>query len=115
MNAAKEAGLAEGRKAGREAERARFAAILGCEEAKGRQVLALSLASESDMEVEAAKKILAASPVAVEKKGGAFEQAMAATPNPKVGAGGEGGGGDDAAEESKKTLAAYYGAMGVKK
>ena len=77
----------------RTAERARIQGIQGCEEAKGRDKLASHLALNTDLSVDAAKAILAASPV--EKQEAAapagasanpFEQAMNNTPNPQVGA-----------------------------
>jgi signal peptide peptidase SppA len=109
VNAAKESGVGEGRKL----ERARWAAILGCDEAKGRGNLALTIAGESDMDVEGARKILAAAPVQTETKGSPLAGAMALVPNPKVGADG-GDDADDAAAEARKTVAAYKAAQGVK-
>jgi capsid assembly protease len=86
-------GVAQGRTEGRTAERARVNAILGCEEAKGREGMARTVAMETDLDAEAAKKLLAASPVQTEKKNPLVD-AMNKVPNPNVGA----GGGEDEAE-----------------
>jgi signal peptide peptidase SppA len=67
-------------------ERARIAAILNCEEAKGREQLARVLALETDHTPDQAKKILSASPVAAASPN-ALEQRMAQLGNPKVGTG----------------------------
>jgi signal peptide peptidase SppA len=53
------AGLAEGSKAGAAAERERIGAILGCEEAKGREASASHLALSTDLSLDAAKGVLA--------------------------------------------------------
>lgn len=81
-------GKAEGEKAndraaGVKAERERIAGILGCDEAKDRGKLSLHLALQTDTDVEAAKKLLAASS---KEGGGSFAAAMASLGNPKVGA-----------------------------
>jgi capsid assembly protease len=75
----------------RAAERARMSGITGCEEAKGRESLANHLAMNTDMTVDAAKAILAASPKAEPPKtetnpANPFAAAMDATKNPNVGA-----------------------------
>lgn len=77
----------------RVAERARVSGIMGCDEAKGRETLANHLAMNTDMSVDSAKAILAASPKAEEKKPepaasttNPFEQAMNASQHPNVGA-----------------------------
>lgn len=72
----------------RKAERARVNGILTCEEAKGRESLANHIAMSTEMSVEDAKKMLAASPKAEPKadaKPNGFEAAMANTQNPNVG------------------------------
>lgn len=73
------------------AERARVKSILSCEEAAGRSDLANHLALNTDLSVEAAKSILAASPKVEPKpaaSASAFARAMAETGNPEVGADG---------------------------
>ena len=69
-------------------ERARVKAILNCESAKDRTELANYLAFETDMSAEQAQKILAAAPVAVEKRstGTVLDTLMDASPQPEVGA-----------------------------
>lgn len=74
---------------GVKAERARIGAILSSEEAKGRTALATALALESEIEAEAAKKILASSPLQGAAEPNRFAAAMAGLSNPKVGVGGE--------------------------
>jgi signal peptide peptidase SppA len=72
------------------AERQRIAAILTCEEARGREELARMLALETNHSVEAAQKILKASPVAAAATvaTNALETRMSQIANPKVGVGG---------------------------
>ncbi len=70
----------------RKTERERLAAILGAPEAKGREELARTLATETDLSVEAAKKILAAAPAAAALGVNPLASAMAQVPNPTVGA-----------------------------
>lgn len=88
----------------RVAERQRVAGITGCEEAKGRESLANHIAMNTDMSVDDAKKMLAASAKTEEPKPGAnkenrFEQAMNSGKNPNVGADGTGGGGGTEADD----------------
>jgi signal peptide peptidase SppA len=64
-------------------ERQRIAAILNCEEAKGREQLAQTLALETNHTVEAAKKLLSAAPTA--PKANPLEAKMATIANPAVG------------------------------
>lgn len=73
------------------AERERVRAILNCEEASGRADLANHLALNTDLSVESAKGILAASPKVEVKPAAAssFAAAMSATGNPEIGTGGE--------------------------
>jgi signal peptide peptidase SppA len=79
----------------RTAERARISGIQSCEEAKGRETLANHLALNTDMSVDAAKAILAASPTAAATPAAAtpaaaapngFKAAMDASQHPNVGA-----------------------------
>lgn len=78
-------GVKEGTALGAKAERARIAGILGSEEAKGREPLARAMALESDLEPEAACKMLAASPIPVIAPANALAAAMGDLKNPKVG------------------------------
>lgn len=78
------AGLSLGRTEGAQAERARVKAILTHDEAKDRGAVAQSLALETDMSVEQAAKVLAATPKA--SPGNALASVMAGISNPKVGA-----------------------------
>ena len=76
----------------RQGERARIAAILGHEEAKGRESLANHLAMNTDLGIEAAVAILSATAKVEPKKestaANPFEAAMDNTPNPNVGSDG---------------------------
>ena len=77
-------------------ERARISGIQSCEEAKGREALASHLALNTEMSVEAAKGILAASPIATpaaaapaapaKAEGNPFKAAMDSGAHPNVGA-----------------------------
>jgi len=89
------------------AERQRIAAILTCEEARGREQLAQMLALETNHTLEAAQKILKASPVAAAAatSTNALETRMSQIANPKVGVGGEAGQENDIAAEVQKVLA----------
>lgn len=89
-------------------ERLRIKAIQGCEEAKGREQLASHLAFETSMSVDEAKALLAASPKAVasEAASNPFAAAMAATPNPNVGADGSQA---DANDDKTAALLRDYG------
>lgn len=80
----------------RVAERARISGIQSCEEAKGRETLASHLALNTDLSVDAAKAILAASPAAAAAaapapaaaapKSDPLAAAMASAKHPNVGA-----------------------------
>lgn len=73
-----------------ETERARIAAILGLEEAKGNEALAQQLALTPGLDAESAKRILAAAPKAnatPPPPANPLAAAMANVANPKVGAG----------------------------
>lgn len=79
--------------AGKTAERTRIQSIIGLAEAKDRTALANHLALSTDLSVETAKGILAASPVVVAAaaegaKDNGFKAVMAATENPNLQAGG---------------------------
>jgi signal peptide peptidase SppA len=84
-------------------ERQRIAAILNCEEAKGREELARMLALETDNGVAAAKKILLAAPAA--SKTNALDARMSALANPKVGVPGDHQADDSIAAEVQRVLA----------
>lgn len=81
----------------RTAERTRVSGIQGCDEAKGREALASHIAFKTDMSVEDAKAMLAASPKAeaaapvVASKPDAFKDAMDKSLHPQVGADGDNG------------------------
>lgn len=120
--AAHEAAVADARAAGMKegatTERARIGAILGSEEAKGRESLAQHFAFKSDMDAEAAVAALSAAPKAeapapaAEQPAQTFEQAMA-NGNPDVGASTPGNG-DEATDTAAQTreLAAKLGLKG---
>jgi ClpP class serine protease len=86
--AARADGVKEGETTGHangvKAERERIGGILGCEEAKERTTLAAHLALETNTDIDAAKKLLAASPKS--GTGNGLHTAMAQLKNPKVGA-----------------------------
>lgn len=86
-------------------ERQRIAAILNAPEATGREALARTLALETSMSPEEAKKILAASPVAPAAAAPVDPLAaqMAKVANPKVGTGEQEP--DTEASEAAKILA----------
>ena len=78
--------LANARTEAAKAERARVSGIQSCEEAKGRESLASHLAFNTDMGIDAAKAVLAASPKADVSTGkSGFEQAMNTGKHPEVG------------------------------
>lgn len=104
----------------RTAERARVDGILNCEAAKGREDLANHLALKTDMSVEAASGILAASPKkeaaapaqTPAAQGAGFKEAMTQTGNPNVGADNAGKGGGEEMSAAQRILAdqaAVYG------
>jgi capsid assembly protease len=112
---AKEEGVAEGVKAGVAQERARVGAILGCDEAKGRQAQAQYVALKTDMSPEDAKGLLAASPAehaasaaASSVPKGLLVDAMSAkaNANPEVGASVDQDVAVSALEKAKNDLAA---------
>jgi capsid assembly protease len=76
------------------AERQRITAVLTCEEALGREGLARTLALETDQDVETARRILKAAPVATvapAAPANPLAAAMGQLRNPEVGAGADGG------------------------
>jgi len=75
----------EGRQEGKTAERERVKAILAAPEAEGRAELARSLATETDLDAEAAIRVLSSAPEQA-KGGAALSAAMANVHNPIVGA-----------------------------
>jgi signal peptide peptidase SppA len=87
------------------ADRQRIADILTCEEARGREDLARVLALETDHTVEAAKKLLKASPAGGKPAIGVLEQRMAHIPNPQIGIAGEAGMDESPAAEVARILA----------
>lgn len=80
--------IAQGHTAGAQAERSRIAAILGSEEANGREAMAKTFALETDLDAATAQKLLAKSPLEAQAAaaGSEFAAAMAKVQNPKVGA-----------------------------
>jgi signal peptide peptidase SppA len=89
------------------AERNRISAILTCEQAQGRESLARALALESDMDAEAAGRILAMAPKdAAVAPLSPLAAAMARVPNPRVGADAGGAGADDEQTEIRAILVA---------
>jgi signal peptide peptidase SppA len=103
----------------RTAERTRIAAIIGSDEATGREDLANHLALETDTAADAAVAILAKSPkAAAEKKPGGLDAAMTETGGgADVGAGGGGGDSDkeDASGEATIALARQAGLSAVRR
>ncbi len=75
----------EGRQEGKTAERKRIAAILAAPEADGRADLARSLATETDLDAEAAIRVLSSAPSQVGKSH-LLHAAMEGVSNPVVGA-----------------------------
>ena len=104
------------------AERTRVSAILGCEEAKGRQSTATALANQG-LALEVAQAILktvpaeaAAPPVApaAAAPGATFNAAMAQTPNPNVAVeGGAAGAQGEQRDHAKAVLAAMASETGI--
>jgi capsid assembly protease len=83
-------------------DRQRIAAILTCEEARGRDELARSLALETDMNLETARRILATAPTA---RPNALETRMGQLPNPAIGVQGDRSAGESVAETVASILA----------
>lgn len=107
----------------RTAERARIQGIQSCDESKGREKLASHLALNTDLSVDAAKAILAASPAEKTQAAApaaavnAFDAAMNASAHPQVGADATGdapGAEQQAAAMTSAILADYAKASGRK-
>lgn len=100
-------GEKSGRAAGEKAAAERIGAILGCEEATGRESLARHLAFNTDMSAESAKATLAASALAPAPKTPSNGLDALMDGNPKVGgdATAGNGGGDKDEEEISKAVA----------
>ncbi len=92
------------------AERTRIAAILSCEESKGRELQAQTLALETDLNAEQAAKILAAAPIPSAKpdKNG-FVAHMNNMKNHAVGTGGEPVDGETEEGAEAKAVLALFG------
>lgn len=95
----------------RKAERERISGIMGCDEAKERQVLAKHLATGTDMSVDAAKAVLAVAAKEAKAEGGnGFAAAMDRSGGAGVGADGKdgkgGGEGDGEGDGQQKPSAA---------
>lgn len=86
-------------------ERQRIAAILTCEEARGREELARTLALETNLSLDAAKKLLSTSPAASQTATNPLEARMGQIPNPKVGIQGDAQMDDSPAAEVHRILA----------
>jgi signal peptide peptidase SppA len=87
-------------------ERQRIAAILTCEEARGREDLARMLALETNHSVESAQKILSKAPApAPAQKPNALEAHMGQITNPVVGTPGDAAHDDSPAAEVQRILA----------
>lgn len=105
----------------RTAERARVAGILGCEEAKDKQKLANHIAMNTDMSLDAAKSLLAASAPetaaapAPAPQPNAFKQAMDNGQHPNIDAGSNGGdAGGGEANAATKILQMQSSMTGIK-
>lgn len=111
-----DAARAEGAKTGADSERARIMGILKCEEAKGRDAMALVLC-EQGMSVDQAKAILATAPAVTAEstasKPNHFKEAMNTTANPEVTADADASKTDADVPAWKKALAAHGKATGA--
>lgn len=107
------AGKTEGMTLGATAERERISAILGSDEAKGRESQALYFATKTGMSVEEATGALAAAPKAAAPKGDSkpkgetFEQAMARTGNPDLAAENDEGNDEQAATPQARAASIF--------
>lgn len=110
-----DAAKAEGFKEGAAAESARIMGIIKCEEAKGRETMALTLA-EQGLSVDQSKAVLASAPVAEQKTNAAgnFAAAMEGTPNPEVSAEGAQSGQEADVPAWKKAMSLYGAVSGQK-
>lgn len=97
------------------ADRERAKAIMGCDEAKGREGLASHLALDTSMSVEEAKVMLSKAPAATAaapaKKDNPFAAAMSGTDNPEVGTDGSDGA-PPKASAAGSLLDSYVGTTG---
>lgn len=116
VEAARQEGLAQGRKEGADAERARIGAILGSEEAKGRDSLAQHFAFKTGMSADDAKAALSVAPTAAKadetskaKGKSDFHAVMDQGEHPNVGANNGSGG-----EESAFSADSFFAAAGRK-
>jgi len=91
---------------GRELERTRIAAILTHEHAEGRAAQAQVLALETDLDAEAASKVLAASPKHGASKVSKLDLAMGNIQQPNVGDGGEAEDEDAARKQTVQSIGA---------
>ena len=115
------ADLAAARSEARTAERARVSSIMSCEEAKGRTALANHIAMNTDMDLDAAKAMLAASPAAAAPvaapaptaQGNQFKEAMDNGKHPNVGADADATAGDKPTDKAAAVLADYRAAGGL--
>ena len=69
---------------GASAEKTRLGAILGSEEAKGREKLAKEMALNTDIHAMEARQLLACAPVEEPKATTSFEKVMASVTNPAI-------------------------------
>ena len=88
------------------AERDRVLGILGCEAAEGRLEMAIALAEQPAMSIEAATKVLGKAPKAQATDPNPFASAMNAVGNPPVAPDAEEGSEDDVKAWAKKVAAA---------
>jgi signal peptide peptidase SppA len=124
VDTARAEGQSAGRSEGVTAERARIAAILGSDEAKGKSALANHIAMNTEMSVDDAKAMLAAAateaaPAPAKGEGDeangntGFTGAMETTGNPNVG-GGNGGDQEQQAAEDGSDVRALAASVGLK-
>jgi signal peptide peptidase SppA len=86
-------------------ERQRIAAILNCEEARGRENLARTLALTTDHDLATAQAILRSAPEAAAPRTDALDARMSQIPNPNVGVPGEENTANSVAAEVQRILA----------
>lgn len=103
----------EFREEGKQKERERIGAILGSEEAKGRESLAQHLAFSTDMDVDAVVKTLVASPKQEQKEESSiesttgFDKVMAGIDNPAIAPDGEESSTEESADDIAKRIADF--------
>lgn len=113
-----ETGMATGRAEGATSERARISAILGSDEAKGREKQALYFATKTSMSPDEAKGALAEAPkveAAAAAPANKFDDAMTDTGNPEVAAERSGSASEDADASVVSSLYATAGMVPPKK